>query len=91
MQTHLFLIDMALLCNCPASCGQLMKILITLEPYGMFGSSFAHLFVLILSSHPGLQNGGESLPNIILVCQGRSVKMLIALEPHGIFKSNFAY
>ena len=30
---------------------QLVKILINLEPYGIFGSNFAYLFILILSSH----------------------------------------
>ena len=42
----------------------------TLEPYGLFGSNFAYLFILILSSYPGMQNGGESLSSIILVGQG---------------------
>ena len=46
-----FLIDMGLLSNCPACCGQLVKIPITLEPYGIFGSNFAYLFILTLSSH----------------------------------------
>ena len=30
---------------------RLVKILISLEPYGIFGSNFAYLFILILSSH----------------------------------------
>ena len=49
---------------------QLLKIFITLEPYGLFGSNFAYLFILILSSYPGMQNGGESLSSIILAGQG---------------------
>ena len=53
-----FLIDMGLLSNCPAYCGQLVNILTTLEPYGIFGSNFAYLFILIFSSHPGMQTGG---------------------------------
>ena len=28
-----------------AYCGQLVKILITLEPYGIFGSNFAYVFI----------------------------------------------
>ena len=36
MRNHLFLMDMGLLSNCPAYCGQLVKILITLKPYGIF-------------------------------------------------------
>ena len=91
MQTHLLLIDMSLLCNCPACCGQLVKILITLKTCGIFESNFAYLFILILPSHPGMQNGDKGLPSIILAGQGLLVKMLITLERHGIFLSNFAY
>ena len=32
-----------------------------------------------------MQNGGESLPSIILAGRGILVKILIVLEPHGIF------
>ena len=46
-----FLIDEGLLSISPACCGQLVKILITHEPYGIFGSNFANLFILILASH----------------------------------------
>ena len=84
MRNH-FLIDMGLLSNCPACCGQLVKILIALEPYGIFGSKFAFSFILILSSHPGIQNGAEGLPSIILASQGFLVNLFIALEPHAIF------
>ena len=80
MRTHSFLIDIGLLSNCPARCGQLVKILITIEPYRNFGSNFAYAFISILSIHPG-----EGLPIIILAGQGLLVKMLITLEPHGIF------
>ena len=58
--------------------------LITLETYGIFGSTFAYVFILVMSSHPGMQNGGDSLTSSILVGQGLFVKMLIAFEPHGI-------
>ena len=34
----------------PVSRGQLLKILITLEPYGIFGSNFAYLFINIVQS-----------------------------------------
>ena len=84
-RTHRFLIDMGLLFNCSACCGQLVKILITLEPYGIFESNFAYLFILIFSSHPDMQNGNKGLPSIILTGQGLLVKLLITLEPQGIF------
>ena len=44
---------------------------------GIFGSNFAYLFILILSSHPGMQSVGEGFPSIILAGQGILVKMLI--------------
>ena len=69
----------------PSVCYQLVKILITLEPYGIFLIKFGILINLILSSHPVMQNGDKGLPNIILAGQGLLVKMLITLEPHGIF------
>ena len=53
--------------------------------YRMFRSNFAYLFILILSSHPSMQNRGEGLPSIICAGHGLFVKMLINLEPHGIF------
>ena len=31
--------------------GQLVKVLITLEPHDILGSNFAYLFILTLSSH----------------------------------------
>ena len=58
-----FLMDEGLLSISPACCGQLVKILITLELYGIC------LFILILSTH-GMQNGEEGLPSIILAGQG---------------------
>ena len=85
MRTYPFLIEMGLLSYCPACCNKLVKILITLEPYRIFGSNFAHLFILILSIHPGMQNDDEGLLSSILAGQCLLVKMLIALEPHGIF------
>ena len=79
-----------LLSSSPACYGQLLKILITLEPYGIFESNFAYLFILIVSSH-WYVNSDEGWPSIVLVGGGLLVNMLITLEPHGIFKSNFAY
>ena len=52
---------------------------------GYLDQNFAYLYILILSSHPGMQNGDESLSSIILAGQGLLVKMNITLEPHGIF------
>ena len=62
---HISFIDIYLLSNCPAGCGQLVKILITLEPYRIFGSNSAYLFILILFIHPGMQNDCEGWPGII--------------------------
>ena len=59
-----------------------MKILITLEPYEIFESNFAYLFISIVSSYPDMQNGDKGLLSITLA--GLLVKMLITLEPHGI-------
>ena len=77
--------DMGSLSICPACYGQLVKTLITLEPYRLFKLNFAYLFISILSIHPGMQSGCEGLPSIILAGQCILVKMLITLEPHGIF------
>ena len=67
-------------------CSQLVKILIALEPYGIFELNFAYLFILILSSHPCMRNGDKGLLSIILAGQGLSVKMLITLERHILIK-----
>ena len=75
-----------------APCGQGVKILITLQPYGIFESHFAYLSVLISSSNPGMQNGGDGLPSIYFSGQGLLVKMLISLELHEYFNQIlFAY
>ena len=68
----------------------LVKMLITLESHGAFGSKFLFLCILTLSSH-WLQNGDEASPSIILAGRALLVKMLITLEPHGAFGSNFLY
>ena len=68
----------------------LVKMLITLEPHGIFGSNFVHLCILTLSSHL-YEKGDETSPSIILAGQALLVKMLITLEPHGVFCSNFVY
>ena len=39
--------DKGLLSIISAGCGQLVKMLISLEPHGIFGSNFAYLFILI--------------------------------------------
>ena len=58
-----------------------MKVVKTLEPYRIFGSKCAYLFILIVS----MQNGGEGLTSTTLAGQCVLVEMLIILEPHGIF------
>ena len=45
------MMDESLLSMISAGCGQLVKMLITLEPHGIFGSNFAYLSILTLSSH----------------------------------------
>ena len=67
-----------------------MKIFITLKPYGIFGSKFAYLFILILSATGMNKNDDKGLLSIILAGRGILVKMPITLEPHGIFETNFA-
>ena len=82
MQTHTFLfIDMGLLNNCPTGCSQLVKILITLEPYRIAGSNLAYLFLLIVFIHPCMQGPGITLAGLCIL-----VKMLITVEPHSILK-----
>ena len=69
-----------------ASQALLVKLLISLEPHGIFGSNFVYLCILTLSSQCD-----EASPSIILAGRALLVKMLITLEPHGIFGSNFVY
>ena len=45
-----FLIDEGLLSISSACCGKLVKMVISLEQHGIFGS-IAYLFILTLSSH----------------------------------------
>ena len=56
--------DDTLLSISPAGCGQLVKMLITLEPRGIFGSNFA-LSLLKHCLAIDMQNGGEALPKIV--------------------------
>ena len=62
--------DEGLLNFISAGCGQLVKMLITLEPHGIYGSNFAYLFIFNIVQSLGMQNGDEALPSIILTCQG---------------------
>ena len=68
----------------------LVKMLITLEPDGIFVSNFVYLCILTLSSH-WYAKRGEASPSIILAGRALLVKMLITLEPDGIFGSNFVF
>ena len=74
--------DKALQSISPA--GQLVKMLITLEPHGIFGSNFAYLYILTLSNHI-MQSVDEASPSISSAGRSQLVKMLTTLEPHGIF------
>ena len=49
MRNSLFM-DLALLCISPASRGQLVKMLITLEPHGIFGSNCILVYLNIVHS-----------------------------------------
>ena len=70
-----------------ASYGQLMKMLITLEPDGtLYLDQILHPYLIFFQCpDTGLQNNDEALPSIRLAGRGLFVKMLITLEPHGIF------
>ena len=57
--------DEALLSISLTSRGQLVKMLITLEPHGIFGSYFAYFFISTLYSYcHGMQNGDEAAGRI---------------------------
>ena len=78
--------DKGLLRIISTGCGQLVKMLITLEPDGIFGSNFAYLFILTFNCPAtGMQNGDDAMTSIILADRGLLVKMLITLETHHIF------
>ena len=55
-----------------------MKVLITLEPHGIFGSNFVFLCILTLSSH-WYEKGDEASLSIILAGQALLVKILTTL------------
>ena len=67
----------------------LAKMLITVEPHGIFGSNCVHIYVFYHCQATGMKKGNEASPSIILAGQALLVKMLINLEPHGILGSNF--
>ena len=69
----------------------LVKVLITLEPHGIFGSNFVYLCILTLSSH-WYEKSDTASPSIILACQALLVNLiLLTLERHDIFGSFFVY
>ena len=68
----------------------LVKMLITLELDGIFGSNFLYLCILALSSH-WYKKGDEASPSITLAGQALLMKMFITLELRGIFCSHFVY
>ena len=67
----------------------LVKMLITIEPHGIFGSNFVYIYVFYYCPATGMKKGDEASPSIILAGRALLVKMLITLEPHGIIGSNF--
>ena len=69
---------------------QLVKILITLEPYGIV-SQILHTNLFQYCSATGMQNSNQGLLSIILAGRGLLVKMLRSLEPHDICINIFPY
>ena len=67
-----------------------VKMLITLEPHGIFGSNIVYLCIVTLSSHR-YEKGDEASPSIIMAGRALLLKMLLTLEPQGILGSNFVY
>ena len=55
--------DEALPSISPVGRCKLVKMLINIEPHGIFWSTFAYLYTLTLSGHWYLKNGNEVLPN----------------------------
>ena len=74
--------DKALLSISPACCGQLVEMLITLEPRGIFESNL-HTYLFEYCPATGMQNVVKGMPRLILADQGLSVKMLKTLEQLG--------
>ena len=68
-----------------------VKMLITVELRGIFGSNVIYIYVFYHCPATGMKKGDESSPSIILAGRALLVKMLITLEPHGILGSNFVY
>ena len=62
----------------------LVKMLITLEPDGIFGSNFVYLCFLTLSSH-WYEKRCRGFTEHHFGRSSSLVKMFITLEPHGIF------
>ena len=68
-----------------------LKMLITLELHGTFGSNFNCFCILTLPSHRYEKIGDEASPSIIFAGRALLVKMLIILELRYAFGSNFEY
>ena len=73
--------------------GQLVKMLITLEPHGIFDQNL-HIYACQHSLTTDMRNhlfDGRGVLSISPAGCGQFVKMLITLEPHGIFGSYVEY
>ena len=68
--------DEGLLSISPAFCGQLVKMLITMESYGIFGSNFAYVLIYMLFSN-WYAKSDKGLLSIILASQRLLLKILI--------------
>ena len=69
--------DMALLSTSPAGCGNLVKMLINLDPHGICGSNIAYLFFSIVQPLVWKM--------VTWLSRGILVKMLITRELYDIF------
>ena len=67
-----------------AVCGQLVKMCVTFETHGRFGSNFADLFILTFSSQCKMVMW-LCRASFLFAGRGLLVKMLITLEPHHTF------
>ena len=67
----------------------LMRMLITLEPDGLFGSNSVYIYVFKHCPATGMKKDEEASPCIILAGKALLVKMFITLGPHSIILFKF--
>ena len=69
----------------------LMKMLITLEPDGLFGSNSVYIYIYVFKHCPatGMKKDEEASPCIFFAGQALLVKIFITLGPHSIILFKF--